>query len=273
MQRNHKTASQSTTNSTRHGVLSDDDSGCVPEDTPEYAWTPPGLTPEQIHKYFSGFPENLIPYIDSPGDRYRCCQLLKQLPPQDNEARYCSELTEDEQRELDDFARQRREHALGRGQVKQVYEHHCCEGCKSPIQELAVHASRAGPNMLWHPQCFRCSCCDEMLVDLVYFYDNGKLYCGRHHAEKLKPRCSNCDEIIFCEECTEAEGLFWHTHHFVCSSCSCALGGQRYIMRDQRPYCTKCFESDYGQKCYACDEIIGKLRRKCKKLLDLNYWG
>ena len=89
MQRNHKTASQSTTNSTRqHGVLSDDDSGCVPEDTPEYAWTPPGLTSEQINKYFSGFPENLIPYIDSPGDRYRCCQLLKQLPPQDNEARY-----------------------------------------------------------------------------------------------------------------------------------------------------------------------------------------
>ena len=96
-----------------------------------------------------------------------------------------------------------------------------------------------------------------MLVDLIFFADGKQLYCGRHHAEKLKPRCSNCDEIIFCEECTEAEGLFWHTHHFVCTTCNCALGGQRYIMRDQKPYCTHCFEADYAVKCTGCSGMIG----------------
>jgi len=36
----------------------------------------------------------------------------------------------------------------------------------------------------------------ELLVDLVYFYGkDGQLYCGRHHAETLKPRCSACDEV------------------------------------------------------------------------------
>lgn len=35
----------------------------------------------------------------------------------------------------------------------------------------------------------------ELLVDLIYFYKDRKLYCGRHHAETLKPRCSACDEV------------------------------------------------------------------------------
>jgi len=75
--------------------------------------------------------------------------------------------------------------------------------------ELSVTASRAGPSSHWHPQCFICCVCSELLVDLIYFYTStsssagvgvapssgGRLYCGRHHAETLKPRCSACDEV------------------------------------------------------------------------------
>lgn len=62
---------------------------------------------------------------------------------------------------------------------------------------MCVQASRAGLNKSWHPSCFTCTVCNELLVDLIYFYENGKLYCGRHHAETLKPRCSACDEVLF----------------------------------------------------------------------------
>lgn len=61
--------------------------------------------------------------------------------------------------------------------------------------ELAVFASRAGPGPCWHPACFACATCSELLVDLIYFYHDGKVHCGRHHAELLKPRCSACDEV------------------------------------------------------------------------------
>lgn len=61
--------------------------------------------------------------------------------------------------------------------------------------DMSVFASRAGPNTCWHPACFCCHVCKELLVDLIYFYKEGKLYCGRHHAETLKPRCSACDEV------------------------------------------------------------------------------
>lgn len=61
--------------------------------------------------------------------------------------------------------------------------------------EVAVFASRAGPGVCWHPSCFVCFTCNELLVDLIYFYQDGKIHCGRHHAELLKPRCSACDEV------------------------------------------------------------------------------
>lgn len=60
---------------------------------------------------------------------------------------------------------------------------------------MAVFASRAGLGPCWHPACFVCTTCQELLVDLIYFYQNGKIICGRHHAELLKPRCSSCDEV------------------------------------------------------------------------------
>ena len=66
--------------------------------------------------------------------------------------------------------------------------------------DVGVFADRAGPNKCWHPACFTCSDCGELLVDLIYFFNDkdDKVYCGRHHAEKLKPRCAACDEV--CRE-------------------------------------------------------------------------
>lgn len=73
----------------------------------------------------------------------------------------------------------------------------CDPQCAGGINggEMAVFASRAGPSPCWHPACFVCATCQELLVDLIYFYHNGKILCGRHHAELLKPRCSSCDEV------------------------------------------------------------------------------
>ncbi len=77
--------------------------------------------------------------------------------------------------------------------IKSYFELQCKENINGG--EMAVLASRAGPGPCWHPACFTCSTCQELLVDLIYFYNNGKIYCGRHHAELLKPRCSACGEV------------------------------------------------------------------------------
>ncbi|XP_069620846.1 prickle-like protein 1 [Ranitomeya imitator] len=238
---------------------SDDDSGCAME---EYTWVPPGLRPEQVQLYFACLPEEKVPYVNSAGEKYRIKQLLYQLPPHDNEVRYCQSLSEEEKKELILFSTQRKKEALGRGNIKilsRAVMHAVCEQCREKINggEIAIFVSRAGPGVCWHPSCFACSTCNELLVDLIYFYQDGKIHCGRHHAELLKPRCSACDEIIFADECTEAEGRHWHMKHFCCYECETVLGGQRYIMKDGRPFCCSCFESHYAEYCESCGKHIG----------------
>ncbi|XP_047436773.1 prickle planar cell polarity protein 3 isoform X2 [Mugil cephalus] len=242
----------------RHSI-SDDDSGCASE---EYAWVPPGLKPEQVYQYFSCLPEDRVPYVNSPGERYRIKQLLHQLPAHDSEPQYCNSLDEEEKKELRLFSQQRKKENLGRGVVRLfpvTMTGAICQQCGRQIcgGDIAVFASRAGHGSCWHPQCFQCASCSELLVDLIYFYQDGQIYCGRHHAERLKPRCQACDEIILADECTEAEGRYWHMKHFCCFECEAALGGQRYIMRESRPYCCSCYESLYAEYCDTCGEHIG----------------
>ncbi|XP_023383366.1 prickle-like protein 4 isoform X4 [Pteropus vampyrus] len=111
--------------------------------------------------------------------------------------------------------------------------------------EYGVFAARAGERRCWHQACFACQACGQALINLIYFYHNGRLYCGRHHAELLRPRCPACDQLIFSPRCTEAEGRRWHENHFCCQDCAGPLGGGRYALPGGGPCCPSCFESRY----------------------------
>lgn len=70
-----------------------------------------------------------------------------------------------------------------------------CGACNASLKygNLAVSASKL--DLLYHPACFRCTECKELLVDLAYCVHNDTLFCERHYAEQLKPRCAACDEV------------------------------------------------------------------------------
>lgn len=72
-----------------------------------------------------------------------------------------------------------------------------CPECGQTVaaHEVAVVAPKLGANLRWHPACFTCSQCRELLVDLTYCVHDDALFCERHYAEQLKPRCSSCDEV------------------------------------------------------------------------------
>lgn len=72
-----------------------------------------------------------------------------------------------------------------------------CYECMNEIGNgsMAVFAESAGSSVAWHPQCFCCHKCKEILVDLIYFFSGGNVYCGRHYAELDGHRCSGCDEV------------------------------------------------------------------------------
>uniref|UniRef100_A0A3P8U1G3 LIM and cysteine-rich domains 1 n=1 Tax=Amphiprion percula TaxID=161767 RepID=A0A3P8U1G3_AMPPE len=98
-----------------------------------------------------------------------------------------------------------------------------CTGCQGEVEKEspAVYAERAGyHDALWHPTCFVCSECGQGLADLVYFWSNQKLLCGRHYCQTVWSRCSGCDELIFCQTfLTANDGRTFHHHHYCCWKC------------------------------------------------------
>ncbi|MBZ3870193.1 Prickle-like protein 4 [Sciurus carolinensis] len=165
--------------------------------------------------------------------------------------RYCLVLGEEELAELRLFCAQRKQKALGQGVARLVppkLEGNTCEKCREQLKpgEDGVFAARAGEQRCWHRPCFACQACGQALVNLIYFYHDGHLYCGCHHAELLWPRCPACDQLIFTQCCTEAEGRRWHENHFCCQGCAGPLRGRRYALPGGSPYCPSCFESRYS---------------------------
>lgn len=91
---------------------------------------------------------------------------------------------------------------------------------------------------------------------MIYFWKKGKLYCGRHYGDSEKPRCGGCDELIFSNEYTQAEGQNWHLKHFCCFDCDCILAGETYVMENDKPVCTPCYMKNYAVKCSSCQKSV-----------------
>lgn len=72
----------------------------------------------------------------------------------------------------------------------------CCN-CGGEIEkgEQVVVAGKLSEDVCFHPACFTCSTCEELLVDMTYCQHSRKLYCERHYAELIRPRCPACDEV------------------------------------------------------------------------------
>ncbi|XP_017080460.1 apical junction molecule isoform X2 [Drosophila eugracilis] len=63
--------------------------------------------------------------------------------------------------------------------------------------------------------------------------------------------------LIFSGEYTKAMDKDWHSGHFCCWQCDESLTGQRYVIRDDHPYCIKCYENVFANTCEECNKIIG----------------
>lgn len=72
-----------------------------------------------------------------------------------------------------------------------------CHRCELTVDSraFAMITNRMGPSVCFHNGCFTCATCKELLVDNIYFFRTGDIYCGRHYAELVYPRCSACDEV------------------------------------------------------------------------------
>ncbi|CAG4966733.1 unnamed protein product [Parnassius apollo] len=165
--------------------------------------SPPGLTAKQTELFWASLAERAPTSVGGATGAaawraWRTRALATQLPKQDLSLSHCQHIDESHRKQFEDFVSARNEIALDIGIACQ---HHGasieCMGCSKPIRNgsIIVQAPRIGEEVAFHPACFTCSECDELLVELAYCALDGRLYCVRHYSERLKPRCHACDEV------------------------------------------------------------------------------
>ncbi|KAH7922772.1 hypothetical protein BV22DRAFT_1037147 [Leucogyrophana mollusca] len=95
-----------------------------------------------------------------------------------------------------------------------------CGGCGGPIIGRIVSAI----GVRWHPECFRCTICNELLEHVSSYEHEGRPYCHLDYHESFAPRCYHCQTAIIDERFItlddEALGKrTYHEQHFFCAEC------------------------------------------------------
>ena len=141
----------------------------IPE---KYLWAPVGLPRDKIEEYFRTIPEEKRPIKNGPGEVYWHQQLIQQFPPQDFQLGACRFIdTPEHIKTFEEFAATRNDHCLDRGYVRDTLpDTSSCRHCKGVIHKGSVVAvaPKCGETAYFHPGCFVCGACGELLCELVY---------------------------------------------------------------------------------------------------------
>ena len=80
-------------------------------------------------------------------------------------------------------------------QVFPLFSFQSCAACKKAITTGSLAIFSDVTDCAWHPDCFRCDECDELLAELIHCYDDGAVFCVRHFGELEYQRCNGCDQV------------------------------------------------------------------------------
>ncbi|KAK4690027.1 hypothetical protein P7C73_g78, partial [Tremellales sp. Uapishka_1] len=157
-----------------------------------------------------------------------------------------------------------------------------CAGCGQPIIGRIVSAMK----QRWHPGCFSCAECGELLEHVSSYEWEGKAYCHLDYHDKFAYRCHHCKTPIVDHRFVTLEDpvlgqRYYHELHFFCSECgdpfldpskSSAPGTERarrpessedqgsedegetnaFVIHKGHPYCEHCHLRLHKPKCKAC---------------------
>jgi len=241
-------------------------------DLSQYAWHPAGLEPDLVRLYMKSLPDCQIPRSDNvEGMKYRNKQLLLQFPVQDSNFDRCKHIPKTSKHIFDQLAKAR-EADMSTGHIEKAFREKECKSCHKDIEieTACVVAFNLGEEAFWHPACFRCYKCRELLMNLIFFHYDGQIYCGRHYAENVKPRCAACDEIILYGEYVKAGDQCYHVQHFCCWICDAELSGKQHLVEAQQPLCIACYNNKFANTCQKCGK---RIQMEDKDILyDNHHW-
>ncbi|KAH0580837.1 hypothetical protein H2248_011995 [Termitomyces sp. 'cryptogamus'] len=114
-------------------------------------------------------------------------------------------------------------HSSDSGLGSQIGQRHAglrCGGCGEGIVGRIVNAMR----QRWHPACFRCTVCGELLEHVSSYEWEGKAYCHLDYHENFAPKCYSCKTPIYEERFISLDDpslgkRAYHEQHFFCAEC------------------------------------------------------
>ncbi|KAJ6513346.1 hypothetical protein C8R45DRAFT_963349 [Mycena sanguinolenta] len=171
-----------------------------------------------------------------------------------------------------------------------------CGGCNGSIVGRIVNAM----NLRWHPECFRCAICGELLEHVSSYERDGKAYCHLDYHENFAPRCYSCKTTIVEERFISLDDpqlgrRTYHEQHFFCAECGdpflppslpaskgeIAFSGDGAFVSDDvgftvyrgHPYCEACHVRLRLPKCKKCKRSIRDGDQAVEALGGKWCWG
>ncbi|NXO99094.1 FBLI1 protein, partial [Certhia brachydactyla] len=128
-----------------------------------------------------------------------------------------------------------------------------CAFCHKALgpREPTVEAMRKQ----YHPDCFTCRTCHQLLAGQRYFQRDGCPTCDTCFQATLE-KCAKCQGLI-TEHIVRALGKGYHPSCFSCAACSQAIGTKSFAVDEQGDvYCVPDFYRKYAAVCSACERPI-----------------
>ncbi|RSL56832.1 hypothetical protein CEP53_006683 [Fusarium sp. AF-6] len=127
-----------------------------------------------------------------------------------------------------------------------------CDKCKEHVGGQYVEEL----DVVWHPECFTCIDCDQVIGTHFYPHDdNGtqKPLCERDYFRRLELLCFKCDKSLE-ESYQTALGRRYHHEHFSCDACDRVFGkGESYYEYDNTVLCLLDYLKLDSQRCQSCE--------------------
>ncbi|KAI6181089.1 hypothetical protein M3Y98_00791500 [Aphelenchoides besseyi] len=221
----------------------------------EFEWTPTEDV-ELLRKYIQALPEDERPIRGTKGVLKRRQRLQYQLPAYDcYPDKAVSVQTEEVREELEKFVRKAQEN-VAMGQVVHTDESSAnrltCRECRSSISNdsVGILPSKAHANKtdIWHPGCFKCEQCHDLLADLLYFFQRRAILVWSTFLR---------ENLILDKQYTRAEDRSWHIQHFCCFGCDKHFMNEDYVSKHGQFYCLECYLQKFAKTCLGCGSKIG----------------
>ncbi len=138
----------------------------------------------------------------------------------------------------------------------QCYEQYLAPQCQKCFQPISNGKSIIYSEKSYHPDCFRCIQCNEIINQSSFHIENDKPCCNQCFNRYFAPQCSQCLNIISVGKSIIVDGKTYHPDCFRCDQCKQILNNSKFYTYNCKPCCIQCYDQYTALQCSQCFKPI-----------------